>query len=70
MYTMSIWALVAMILPKFRVEEQWVLPREMVPWVGVALILLAAMMLVEALRAMFGKGPAAPPEKPTAALAA
>jgi len=25
---------------------------------------------VEALRAMFGKGPAAPPEKPTAALAA
>lgn len=68
MYTMSTWALIAMILPKFRSDGQWQLPLELVPWVGLALILLAVLMLIEALLAMWGGQQKAPPDEGAAAL--
>jgi len=54
MYVMSTWALVAMTLPKFRGENGWALPADPVPWAGVVLLLLALVMLVEAIRAILG----------------
>jgi carbon starvation protein len=56
MYSMSTWALVAMTLPKFVNAEtrEFSMPTDPVPWVGVVLILLAALMLVEAIRAILG----------------
>ena len=56
MYAMSTWALVAMTLPKFHTPEGLALPKDPVPWAGVVLLTLAAVMLVEAIRAI-----AAPP---------
>jgi carbon starvation protein len=67
MYAMSTWALGAMILPKFRRDGQWIVPTELVAWVGLILIALAALMLVEALLAMFGQRTAPrPTDSPTA----
>jgi carbon starvation protein len=56
MYTTSTWALVLMTLPKFYngTTGQFAAPKEPVPWVGVVLIVLAALMLVEAVRAIVG----------------
>jgi hypothetical protein len=54
-----------MTLPKFRGEGgNWVLPTDPVPWVGVVLIGLAALMLIEAIRILssLGSPPAAKPE--------
>jgi carbon starvation protein len=49
MYVMSTWALVSMTLPKFRsAEGALVLPQDPVPWIGLVLLVLAALMLVEA----------------------
>jgi carbon starvation protein len=65
MYVMSTWALAAMTLPKFRGSEgNWILPTDPVPWVGVVLIGLAALMLIEAIRILssLGTPPAAKPE--------
>jgi hypothetical protein len=50
MYAMSTWALVGMTLPKFRSQAGLVLPADPVPWAGVVLLVLAAVMLVEAIR--------------------
>jgi carbon starvation protein len=56
MYSMSTWALVAMTQPKFfdAATGEFTLPVDPVPWVGVVLIVLAALMLVEAVRAILG----------------
>jgi carbon starvation protein len=61
MYTMSIWALVEMTLPRFynRATGSLSLPADPVPWAGVILIALAAVMLVEAIRAVMSS-PASP----------
>ena len=61
MYTMSTWALVKLTLPKFfdAVTGRFSAPTDPVPWAGVVLIALAAMMLVEAVRAILG--PQSPP---------
>jgi hypothetical protein len=58
MYVMSTWALGAMTLPKFRHAPNW-LPADPVPWVGLVLIVLAALMLVEAILVLATLG--APP---------
>jgi carbon starvation protein len=61
MYVMSTWALVAITVPKFRDGSGWKLPADPVPWVGLVLIGLAALMLIEAVRvlASLGTPPAA-----------
>ena len=64
MYVMSTWALVMLTLPRFRTPEGWVVPTDPVPWVGLVLLVLAAVMLVEAIRALGGGGPTAiPPQR-------
>jgi carbon starvation protein len=52
MYVMSTWSLAVLTLPKFRSDTGWTLPADPVPWVGIVLLALAAVMLVEALRAI------------------
>jgi hypothetical protein len=69
MYTMSIWALTKMTLPKFydAVSGQFLAPADPVPWAGIVLIALAALMLVEAILAL-ASGPSQPtPLKPALA---
>src|SRR5215211_3573855 len=54
MYTMSIWALAKMTLPKFcdATTGRFSAPADPVPWAGIVLMALAAMMLVEAVLAL------------------
>jgi carbon starvation protein len=53
MYVMSTWALVTMTVPAFRTSEgAWITPSDPVPWIGLVLLGLAALMLVEALRVL------------------
>jgi carbon starvation protein len=52
MYAMSTWALFSMTAPPFHAADGWVLPADPVPWAGAVLLGLAAVMLVEALRAI------------------
>ncbi|MBM4012250.1 MAG: carbon starvation protein A [Planctomycetes bacterium] len=60
MYVMSTWALAGMTLPKFRGPDGgWIAPADPVPWAGVVLVVLAAVMLVEAVRAIAGGVPPA-----------
>lgn len=56
MYTMSTWALAEMTLPRFYNSATGSIsaPADPVPWAGVILIALAAVMLVEAIRAIAG----------------
>jgi carbon starvation protein len=56
MYTMSGWALVKMTWPRFfdSATGRFTVPADPVPWAGVVLISLAAVMLVEAVRAIAG----------------
>jgi carbon starvation protein len=55
MYAMSSWALVLMTWPKFfNTAGQFAAPSDPVPWAGVVLIALAALMLIEAVRAIAG----------------
>ncbi|MCE9630088.1 MAG: carbon starvation protein A [Planctomycetia bacterium] len=54
MYVMSIWALVSITLPRFRGPAGWTLPADPVPWAGMVLLALAAVMLLEAIRALAG----------------
>jgi carbon starvation protein len=57
MYAMSTWALALMTAPKFRSESGgWVLPHDPVPWIGLVLLALAALMLVEAVRVLLALG--------------
>jgi len=50
MYVMSSWALAAMTFPSFFSPESgsFQIPKEPVPWIGIVLLALAALMLVEA----------------------
>jgi carbon starvation protein len=74
MYVMSTWALISITLPKFwnkegKLELPWTDP---VPWIGLVLLVLAALMLVEAIRILLSLGapPAAGKLQPVAAPAA
>ena len=67
MYVMSTWALVAMTWPKFTSEGQFAMSRDPVAWAGVVLVVLAALMLVEAIWIVIGSG--APPARGREALA-
>jgi carbon starvation protein len=72
MYAMSSWALVAMTWPKFTDPSGgFVLPKDPVPWIGVVLLTLAALMLVEAYLALTaGRRPPVRPAPIAAAQAA
>lgn len=55
MYVMSSWALVSLTFPKFFNQDgKLIAPTDAVPWVGLVLLCLAAMMLVEAVIALRG----------------
>jgi carbon starvation protein len=56
MYVMSTWALAKLTLPKFfdAASGSFSAPADPVPWAGVVLIALAALMLVEGIRALAG----------------
>jgi carbon starvation protein len=56
MYVMSTWALIHMTLPKFYEAGAWKLTGDVVAWAGVVLIVLAALMLVEAIRIIASLG--------------
>jgi hypothetical protein len=56
MYVMSTWALCLMTLPKFVSGGKVLVPSDPVPWIGLVLIVLAAMMLIEAIRILFALG--------------
>jgi carbon starvation protein len=57
MYVMSTWALATMTLPAFRPSEGgWAAPKDPVPWIGLVLLGLAALMLVEAARVLWPFG--------------
>jgi carbon starvation protein len=60
MYAMSTWALLSMTLPKFHGEQGFVAPKDPVPWIGVVLLALAALMLLEAIRVLLSAGPRSP----------
>jgi carbon starvation protein len=70
MYVMSTWALGTMTLDGFRGPDgQWIVPTEPVPWVGVVLIGLAALMLIEAIRILSSLGTPPAASQPEPALA-
>jgi carbon starvation protein len=61
MYVMSTWALVDLTWKKFHVDGVLTITADPVPWAGVVLVVLAALMLMEAVIAIFGHtGPPAP----------
>jgi carbon starvation protein len=60
MYIMSTWALLSMTLPKFHSDQGFVAPKDPVPWIGVLLLALAALMLLEAIRVLLSNGPRSP----------
>ena len=63
MYVMSTWALVSMTWPKFFDKAgSFAAPREVVPWIGVVLLALAALMLVEAIVVLTGGRSSTPPQ--------
>ena len=64
MYVMSTWALVSMTWPKFFDVKtgSFAAPREVVPWIGVVLLALAALMLVEAIVVLTGGRSSTPPQ--------
>jgi carbon starvation protein len=73
MYVMSTWALFVMTVPQFRTADGgWIAPADPVPWIGLVLIVLAALMLVEAIRILLSlrSPPAAKPEPAFPATAA
>jgi hypothetical protein len=56
---------VSLTLPKFRTDNGWTIPADPVPWAGVVLLVLAGVMLVEAIRAILGNS--TPPQRASAA---
>ena len=63
MYVMSTWALISMTWPKFFDKTgTFAAPREVVPWIGVVLLGLAALMLVEAIAVLTGGRSSTPPQ--------
>jgi carbon starvation protein len=69
MYVMSTWALAVLTLPRFldAASGRLIMPADPVPWAGVVLIGLAALMFVEAVRAIFGPQPPPTALKPAVA---
>jgi carbon starvation protein len=67
MYVMSTWALITMTVPKFRDSNgAWTSPADPVPWIGLVLLALAALMLVEAIRVLLADDrPPSPGPQPT-----
>ena len=63
MYIMSTWALLSMTLPKFHNDQGFVAPADPVPWIGVLLLALAALMLLEAIRVLLSSGPRLPRQR-------
>jgi carbon starvation protein len=61
MYVMSTWALFSMTLAEFKKEGGWTMPSDPVPWVGLVLMGLAALMLVEAIRVLSTLSSPTPP---------
>lgn len=58
MFVMSTWALLSMTWPRFMTASGFTLPIDPVPWAGIVLLALAAMMLVEAIHALqFSQSP-------------
>jgi carbon starvation protein len=57
MYAMSSWALASMTFPRFFAGEsgEFSVPKDPVPWIGLVLLALAALMLVEAYLALRGR---------------
>lgn len=63
MYVMSTWALISMTWPKFFDKTgTFTAPSEVVPWIGVVLLALAALMLVEAFAVLTGGRSSTPPQ--------
>jgi carbon starvation protein len=62
MYTMSTWALIALTFPAFYKDGKLTMPQDVVPWAGVVLMILAAVMLFEAIRVIMSLG--SPPVGP------
>lgn len=63
MYVMSTWALISMTWPKFFDEAgSFTAPSEVVPWIGVVLLVLAALMLLEAISVLAGSRTSTPPQ--------
>lgn len=63
MYVMSTWALISMTWPKFFDKAgSFTAPNEVVPWIGVVLLGLAALMLVEAIAVLTGGRHSTPPQ--------
>jgi hypothetical protein len=57
MYVMSTWALCLMTIPEFwTASGGFAIPRSPVPWIGLVLIALAALMLLEAIRILMSLG--------------
>jgi carbon starvation protein len=52
MYTMSSWALYLLTMPKFYNKDQFQMTGDPVAWAGVVLLVLAALMLFEAIRVL------------------
>jgi carbon starvation protein len=65
MYTMSIWALGIMTLPKLFSETRPTFLADPVPYIGLILLVLAVVMLLEAIRVLLFSSPA-PPVTPSA----
>lgn len=62
MYVMSTWALISMTWPKFFDQAgSFAAPKEVVPWIGLVLLVLAALMLLEAIAVLAGNRSASPP---------
>lgn len=63
MYIMSTWALISMTWPKFFDKTgAFTAPSEVVPWIGVVLLALAALMLLEAIAVLTGGRSSTPPQ--------
>lgn len=63
MYIMSTWALISMTWPKFFDKAgAFTAPSEVVPWIGVVLLALAALMLLEAIAVLTGGRSSTPPQ--------
>jgi carbon starvation protein len=57
MYVMSTWALVSMTAPRFWTSAGTLaVPTDPVPWIGLVLLILAVLMLIEAIRILLSLG--------------
>ncbi|MCX7423143.1 MAG: carbon starvation protein A [Planctomycetia bacterium] len=64
MYVMSTWALVSMTWPRFFNQAgSFAPPQEVVPWIGLVLLVLAMLMLLEAIAVLAGNRSSSPPSQ-------